>query len=261
MRTQCLNAAVTIVCIASLSAAAMAQNQDRPIVQVDVKILQVDPEKPAGSRIIAAWNAAVEKVRQPAEDRPAPTDGATKPGQANEKHAMTFDVLACDPAPLFGDVLNGAQEAASAGQLLTAPRLLAYVGEEASVSVGRQVPYMVQRDDGSLVVERSDDLLEGIFYDVTVSDVNAAQSDGEWTCLVDFHLKMSNVVGRQPIADVPFDVGRPIISSQETNSTVRLAAGTNVVMRLPKPSADDQPIFVVLSVKPQAATQDTLPKP
>ena len=127
---------------------------------------------------------------------------------------------------------------------IAAPRLLVYAGQDAALSVGREVPYMVARDDGSLVVERGENLIEGVFI-----ELNVAEADGETIRFERLNIKISRVVGRQPIADVPFDVGRPIIQSRETDIALRLSAGQIAVVRFPRDNPDDPPILMLLSAK------------
>lgn len=273
MTTRCLIPIVACACLVTTARAARGAEEDKRVAHVEFKILQVDPHKPAGAGIIAAWNAEVARSRTHAEQKTEPPAAATPPTPTPDQQDAAFAVLVCDADKLLGDVFTNNEAASAAGSLISAPRLVAYVGQEASVSIGRQVPYMVPRDDGSLVVAHSDDLLEGVFADVKVSqvtepgaagkagapsdtgapgkprDASAPPSPAAPTCVVDFHLKLSSVTGRQPLADVPFDVGLPIISSRETLSTLRVTSGADVIMRLPQPNPDDQPIFVVLTVK------------
>jgi hypothetical protein len=240
----------TIACVffTGLAATTAAAGDDPRTAQVDLKIIQVNPQMPAGARMISAWNAAVRRLREPAEGGTAPAAGETAPDRTASEKDVTFDVLACDADKLFEQVLADKQ-APAAGTLITAPRLIAHIDEESSVEIGRQVPYMVKRDDGSLTVEQSDDLLEGVIAKVKVSAISPPESGASLTCQVDLYVKISSVTCRQPIAGVPFDVGRPIIASRETESTLRIASGTDVVIRLPQPDQDDEPIFVVVAVK------------
>ena len=248
MTSHYLITTIACICIAGLAATTGVAEEDACTAQVDLKVIQVNPQTPAGAEIMAAWKAEAEKAHKATEQGSEPVGGTAAPGRTIGEKDVIFDVLACDADKLFAPVLAGEKDPA-AGTLITSPRLIAYLDQESSIDIGRKVPYMVQRADGSLVVEESDDLVEGLSVKVKVSDVSQSESGDPPTCQFDMHVKMSSVTGRQPIADVPFDVGRPIISSRETVSRLRISSGTDVVIHLPQPDGDDEPVFVVVSGK------------
>ena len=238
---------IACICVTGLAATTVVAEEDTRNAQVALQIIQINPLNAAGARIIAAWNAEVEKMRKPTENGTEQPAGATAPGRTIDEEDGTFEVLTCDADKLFEQVFTGEKEAAAG--TIAAPRLIACVDQESAIHIGRKVPYMVKRGDGSLVVEQSDDLLEGVFAKVMVGEVSQPKSGDVLTCQVDLHLKISSVTGRRPITGVPFDVGRPIISSRETVSILRVASGTDVVIRMPQPNRDDEPIFAVLTVE------------
>ncbi|MBN2445939.1 MAG: hypothetical protein JXO22_04400 [Phycisphaerae bacterium] len=260
----------TIACVLVTGLSVAVAQENRSTAQIELRIIQIDPQNSVGAEIMSAWNAEIEKSRKPAEDRPEKAEATPTPGKTGDDKDVTFDVLACDADKLFRGLLDDQEEPGAckltmaqnadivlkrelwnsgAGKLISAPRLMAQIGQESGISIGRKVPYMVKRDDGSFVIKESDELREGISADVKVSDVKKSESGDASTCQVDIHLKISSVTGRQPIADVPFDVGPPIISSRETASTIRIATSTDVVMRTPQTNQDDLPVFVAISVK------------
>lgn len=128
--------------------------------------------------------------------------------------------------------------------LLAAPRIMTLVGQPATMTIGQEVPYMVRREDGSLVVQRSDDTIEGLRFDLRVS-----AADDEAITFDEIRMKISRVTGRQPIADVPFDVGRPIVSSRETSMSLKLASGQVGVIRVPQGDSSDSPILLLIVAK------------
>ncbi len=248
MTSHYLIATIVCICVTGLAATTVAGEEDSRAAQVDLKIIQINPLSPVGAGVITAWNAEVEMSRKHAQSGTEQPAGATPPSQTIDENNVTFDVLTCNADKLFEEVLTSEREAA-AGTLITAPRLIVCVDNESSIDIGRNVPYMVKRDDGSLVVEQSDDLLEGVFAKVKIAEVSQPKSCDVPTCQVDLHVRISSVTGRRPIIGVPFDVGQPIISSRETVSTLRIASGTDVAIRMPQPNGDDKPVFAVLSVK------------
>ena len=135
-------------------------------------------------------------------------------------------------------------DADGAYRIVTAPRLLCKVGEEASITIGQSVPYMVQRDDGSLVVKQFDET-EGIAFHVLIDG-----ADAEIVSFQRLRLRISDVVGRQPIPDVPFDVGRPMIRTMEASTALRLGADQLAIFALPNSAPDADPIYVFLAAEP-----------
>jgi hypothetical protein len=103
---------------------------------------------------------------------------------------------------------------------------------------------MAKREDGSLVVKRSDEAIEGVFI-----QLNVDKADESSISITDCRVRIARVTGRQPIEDVPFDVGRPIITTLETSTSLRLRPGNEVVLQWPGPTENDPPIFVFLSAK------------
>lgn len=128
--------------------------------------------------------------------------------------------------------------------VLAAPTILVHVGQQASVTIGREVPYMVKREDGSLIIKQSPELIEGIV-------IQAKVESARWRMVTfeDIRLKLSRIAQRQPIEGVPFGVGRPILASQEHSLSLRLADGAGAAINLPQPNEGDPLIEVFLAVK------------
>lgn len=129
--------------------------------------------------------------------------------------------------------------------VLSAPRLVTYSGQKASISVGRTIPYMEKTEDGCLrVVEQESEAQEGIFVEV------AAEISDDQTILVkSLNVKVSQITGRLPIADVPFDVGPPIISTRQTDTSFRIAADRVALLRMPRVNPDDPEVMLAVKAK------------
>ncbi|MCH7872438.1 MAG: hypothetical protein IID33_12130 [Planctomycetes bacterium] len=166
----------------------------------------------------------------------------------------------------------GAEEGTKPWEIVTAPRLLFAVGQATAVYVGRTVPFLMQRDDGSLVLapywtERDDGSLvltgpaitarhdgsivvpqhqvfEGIHFWVRVD-----QANDEVVTIKELRLKISKLVGRVPIEGVPFDVGRPIMQNTEASMSLRLKPDQTAVIALPRDESDQPPIFMMLKAR------------
>jgi hypothetical protein len=124
-------------------------------------------------------------------------------------------------------------------QVLSAPKLIAVSGQSAAIAIGEAVPYMTQRSDGSLVVEKSDDLTEGLSVELIGRVVAEDRVDVEVV-----KLKLSRVVERREIAGVPFDVGAPVIRTIETSARMTLSRSDGAAIRLPALDGDDTEILV-----------------
>lgn len=132
-------------------------------------------------------------------------------------------------------------------KVLAAPSILVLAGQEASISVGARVPYMVQREDGSLVIEHTEDLIEGLSVNLLVKQ--ADEADGGIVALEKLNIRISTLVGRQAIRGVPFEVGRPIIRTMEISSALSLGPRQMAIISLPRTTEDNHPIFVFLTAR------------
>lgn len=125
-----------------------------------------------------------------------------------------------------------------AWKILAAPALMTLLKQPAMVSVGQPVPYLVRREDGCLNVESSIDVAEGLTITMTASSL-----EPKGIRFTDIAIKMSRVVGREPIPDVPFEVGRPRLDTRETMLNVTVDNG-NVAI-IPLPQAEGEPAILV----------------
>ena len=116
------------------------------------------------------------------------------------------------------------------------PRLVAVVGQEAEFSIGRAVPYMVQCEDGSLVVKRAADCQEGLTMKMRVvaADLNAV-------VIGKMDVNVNSVRSREEIPGVPFDVGIPVIVSQQSSLEDPLRLGIGEAAIIPVEQTPERP--------------------
>jgi len=129
--------------------------------------------------------------------------------------------------------------------VVAAPRLLVQSGQRASVSVGKSVWQLVKQTDGCLKAEEAPGAMEGVTVDLMLAWVKPAEMR-----FSEITLRSSSVAAREPMADVPLDVGKPIMETRETNLGLTLDQGKIAVIPLPE-RPDDAPILVFLTASPQ----------
>ncbi len=129
-------------------------------------------------------------------------------------------------------------------KVLSTPRLLVLVGDEAEMTMGSAVPYMVQREDGCLELRHTDGADEGISIRLRVE-----KADKRRITFESILTKLSMVTGRQPIEGVPFDVGRPIIRSMEVSSALSLSPDHTALIALPRVGKDSPLILATISAR------------
>ncbi|MBU0639782.1 MAG: type II and III secretion system protein [Planctomycetes bacterium] len=254
MNTRSLARIFAVVAAVGLLIPLARAQEGQRTAQVAAHLIQINGQTPTGAQLLADLE---HRLAELSAMNGAGAKQPTEPGQptnsAAREEAPAFNAVVADSAALFGDILASARKHADDPQaapcrLIAAPRIAALLGQEASMTIGREVPYMVQRPDGSLVVERNKDLVEGVTLRVTVTAPPAADDEAKPHCLIDLHLRISRVTGRQPLAGVPFDVGSPIVASQEIATKMLMAPGASAVLRLPQPGQENQPIFMLLAV-------------
>lgn len=122
--------------------------------------------------------------------------------------------------------------------VISAPRVIMPLGQEAMVSVGRPVEYLTRDDDGCLRVESTESVTEGMELRLTASKL--LEKGIRFTGI---QLKVTRVEARQPIEGVPFDVGRPILDTRETQLDMTLDDGR--IAMIPLPTRDGEPAIIV----------------
>lgn len=129
--------------------------------------------------------------------------------------------------------------------VVAAPRLLVQAGQRASVSVGRNVSHLVKQPDGCLKLEESSGAMEGVTVDLMLAWIKP-----EDIRFSEITLRASSVAAREPIPEVPLEVGKPIMETRETNLGITLDKGKVGVIPLPE-RADEAPILVFLTASPE----------
>ncbi len=226
--------AVAVVCPAS------GADESQYAAETDVRIIQLD--RSVG---YAAKSAAEVKAVKPQRLTEADDDMAVYLAPADTAIVLAGHVWQLS-TERDDDVLGGPWTR------ICAPGIISLLGQEARVRVGRQIPYMVKREDGSLVVEHGDkieDKIEGLILTVMASEVS------ESSVLLDkLSVELSRVVGREPIPGVPFDVGRPIIRTMAASTSMRLAPDQCVIIEMPT-TPDDEPVFVLVQARAKKLTE------
>ena len=223
-------------------ALAWAEEPETATVMVEVRVIQCDA-------------AATEKIGEETASEPA------KVVELKADRIVLPSVLASSPEGLSVLVAEGGFKLKLAGHIwsptetsgwttLTAPRLLCRPGHEAGVCIGQKVPYMEMGDDSRLAVKYSEDT-EGITVTALVDE-----ADDQTVSLESLSIRVSQVAARQPIPDVPFDVGRPIMRTAEVSTALRLDSDQLVIFALPQLGPDDRPIFVLLSARLQPPVEN-----
>ncbi len=203
-----------VVTLMSLALCVEANGADEPAVLVEYKLVQAEPVTEDGK-----LSADLQRLL----DTDQSTGGRSGPRDCVLLQA-DFDV---------DRFLTPKKGAPLACKLLAGPSVKVMPGEKATVRMGQQIPYMVKRGDGSLVVEHSTELLEGVELEFLVGEANE-----KLIVLKEARMRITRVAGRQPIADVPFEVGRPIMATREVSTSLTVAPGRWVLIRLPQ--ADDE---------------------
>ncbi len=143
----------------------------------------------------------------------------------------------------FEDIDEAASDSNSgAWEVLSAPRILADIGDTAGITIGTTIPYMVQRDDGSLVVEYTDGINEGIVVELLIDEANA-----DIVSFKDLSVEVNRIAGRQEIPGVPFDVGRPTVQSMKIATAMALGTDNLAIIHLPRVTDENPPLFIFLT--------------
>lgn len=130
-------------------------------------------------------------------------------------------------------------------QIVAAPKLLVQTAQKASLSVGRPVVHLVKEEDGRLKMEEAAGAIEG----VTI-DLNLAWVKPEGMRFSELTLRVSRILGREPLPGVPLEVGKPIMETRETNLGLTLDKGKVAVIPLPE-RPDEAPILVFFTATAQ----------
>jgi hypothetical protein len=271
--TRVLVCALFAAVLMAVARPAFSQDEpEGPAVMIEVLIVQLNAKAAPIDTQCASQKDAI--VPQPQRDANTGSTVLLAPRDRNLllfKRVLPWQPYAQNspPAPPTSaqtpaaDTIQPAPPAEPVWNVISRPRLVISIGQAANVSIGSRVPYMVKRPDGSLVVEYIGERMrpEGLSFDARASEATAA---GVWLDVVNFRL--SQVVGREPIPDVPFDVGKPIFATCELSSPKLWIPADQVAVFVltparggpqkpldvtadPPPPGEEQPICVLLAAK------------
>ncbi len=244
---------------------------DAPSVMIEVRLLQVDVPESSGVPLIADIPLLGRLLGDKTEAQEAPNAGRGE--SFGTSGGAAFPAVNVRLQPMDGplavvlaardwdlrigelvlNVRNGEISTADDGEpqpwrMLSTPRLVVSVGQEASIAVGREVPYMVRQDDGSFVLERSEEKFEGIRFSVLIDT-----ADEDVVSVKELHLKVNNMIGRVELEDVQLDIGPPIMRTIEASLSLKLRPDHTAVVALP--SETDGPASIFLLLKTRVVTE------
>jgi hypothetical protein len=149
-----------------------------------------------------------------------------------------------EPRPAEAKATPAKRESRTAGSdslwsELSAPRIISNVGQPAAMDVGAKVPYMVKRPDGSFVLEQGE--AEGLHIDLEIGQATAS------TVRIDrLEVKLTQLVGREPIPDVPFDIGKPRYHTRHMRVALRISPDKVAIIPLP---VDQEQVFILVTAR------------
>ncbi len=216
------------------------EREEARAILVEMRLIQVD----------FARLAAIEA--EEGRDLEIPEDWGVKAGMRIRAGRIEWKppvLLLGDEGELrIGERVFRLSDAAPGGPftVLSAPSLLCGDGQRATISMGEPVHFLERGDDGCLRVADESPLLEGVTIEVTPS------LDEQGTLEIDpIDVQLRTVNGREPIAGVPLDVGRPIFEERRAAQSMRIGADDVAAMPLmPIGEGERDAIFVVVTAKP-----------
>lgn len=220
---------------------------EKPAVDARLWIIAFDADFPAEKLPIppSAIESANRRLgRGPDENGRLPTLGLAVQNKISEFEVTSHThVLHVRDGALMTDPVdpNGAGKVKSTTppwNVISAPRILANIGQEALVAVGRPVEYLARDEGGCLRVETAEGVTEGMELSLTPSKFM-----DKGIRFTGVKLKVTRVESRRPIEGVPFDVGMPIIDTRETQLDITLDDG-NIAM-MPLPTRAGEPSIIV----------------
>lgn len=207
-----------------------APASDQPAIDIELRLFQIDGE--VFDELRADANGPGEDDDLPNLDVPLPDRPHAPPVTLTEdgRFSIAHRIVRLGPDGLEIGRSMG-RDGFEPVKPMCSPRLVVFSSEEASIHVGRTVPYFERDADGCLAVRETDELSEGVGVHVRpfLTEGGHIRVDG---C----RLKVASVVGRQPLEGVPFDVGRPLIHRQEISTAFVAEPGRFVAMVLPRMS-------------------------
>ncbi len=137
-------------------------------------------------------------------------------------------------------------------EYLYSPRLLVFSGQKASMMTGSFRPHLIKENDGCLRLSEGNEFTDG-----TKLEVGATLQDDGNILLDPLTASFSQMVGREKIEGVPFDVGKPIVQTAAMSMSLVISQKATAVFALPR-FDENAPVILVLirtyvaSAEPQA---------
>lgn len=240
----------------------------KDVVSIDVRLLQIDPAlvtvhvagySRAGRTPGAAQNLATSKIelrlRNPfaKSEGETPEEGVFGAAEPRAGNQFGFDsALLSGPAVLqigdrevpvesmgaepFKDVVG----LSSAVKLSAAPQLITFVGSEASINMGTQLPYLEPDESGCLQLKWTDEFAEGITIEALADAADEASVHFK-----SINVKVHRLRGRKKLDDIPFDVGKPSVFTFGASMEIEIAKDATILLALPRMD-DDMPLVLAL---------------
>ncbi len=224
-----------------LAANAFGEEEEKPVVAIDVSVVQPKAGSDAAPTDKSGADQHATKPQRLTTSNNGVAVYIAPVGQSIELAGRVLHVA--DPAE-DRDARNVRDKRNWAWTQIVGPRIICFVQQAASCQVGRtEIPYMKQREDGSLIVDYWTET-EGLSI-----DVNASAADAAGVTLEQLAVKITRLVGREPIPGVPFDVGRPIIRTMSVSTAMRLAPDKTAIIEMPTVAEDEKPVFVLIQAR------------
>lgn len=111
---------------------------------------------------------------------------------------------------------------------LASPRISVREGDDATVVIGEQLPFLVRRDDGAFELRHDEDLTEGVMV-----DVGAPTKTDRGVAFERLAMRVSEEIGREEVEGLPFKAGRPILKTTEVSFAPEIPRDRVAFVRVP----------------------------
>lgn len=129
-------------------------------------------------------------------------------------------------------------------KVVSAPRIMSLIGQEAQISVGRPIAYLERGNGDCLRLCETQGASEGLTLKLTVD-----HADAHACHFSNVAISVSRVAGRESLEGVPLEVGRPILDTRTTQLSLTLARDQVATLPLP-PNTGEPTILVFLTAAP-----------
>lgn len=144
------------------------------------------------------------------------------------------------------DAERGIVQPDSPFTVLSAPRVVCRVGEDAILSIGTPIEWLVLDDEGCL--RRADERDGPLVQEGVEIRLRLTLANDDAIELAPMDVTLRQMVGRETVSDLALDVGKPILRERRIHRDVRVlrdrVAIIPIVLDL---ESDEDPIFVVIS--------------